>query len=241
QKEEIEARNKKLEVLNEEKNYLIGVLSHDLKSPIHQIKGLATIFKLTSENLTEEQKETVEKIFQSTDRVTRMISEILDITAIESQTIEIKEEVVDLEPLCNEVLTAFKDVAEKKKINMCFEASGDTTIRGDKNYLLQVIENLVTNALKFSSEHRSIYVSINNKEGYVNLEVKDEGPGISAEDMKKLFGRFQKLSSKPTAGERSTGLGLSIVKKYVEAMNGKVWCESIEGSGATFIVRFSKA
>jgi signal transduction histidine kinase len=72
-------------------------------------------------------------------------------------------------------------------------------------------------------------------------EVQDEGPGLSAEDQKKLFGKFARLSAKPTGGEHSTGLGLSIVKKMVEAMNGKVWCESELGSGATFIVQFPAA
>ncbi len=70
----------------------------------------------------------------------------------------------------------------------------------------------------------------------IRIEVQDEGPGISADDMKKLFGKFARLSARPTGGEHSTGLGLSIVKKMVEAMNGKVWCESEVGKGATFIV-----
>lgn len=77
--------------------------------------------------------------------------------------------------------------------------------------------------------------------GFIRIEIQDEGPGLTEDDMKKMFGKFARLSAQPTAGEHSTGLGLSIVKKLVEAMNGKVWCESEPGKGATFIVELPSA
>jgi len=103
---------------------------------------------------------------------------------------------------------------------------------------LQVLENLVSNAVKYSPPGRDIFVRLQRHAQVVRVEVQDQGPGLSAEDQKKLFGKFARLSAKPTGGEHSTGLGLSIVKKMVEAMNGKVWCESEPGHGATFIVEF---
>ena len=83
-------------------------------------------------------------------------------------------------------------------------------------------------------------VTLAKDDGKARAEIKDEGPGLTEEDKKKIFGKFQRLSAKPTGGEQSTGLGLSIVKKYVEAMNGKVWCESEQGKGANFIVEFNR-
>ena len=101
---------------------------------------------------------------------------------------------------------------------------------------LQVFENLVSNAVKYSPPGKKIFVRLKAEAGVVRFEVEDQGPGLSKEDQKKLFGKFARLSAKPTGGEHSTGLGLSIVKRLVEAMNGKVWCESELGMGAKFIV-----
>ncbi|MSU63222.1 MAG: ATP-binding protein, partial [Pedosphaera sp.] len=99
-------------------------------------------------------------------------------------------------------------------------------------------ENLLSNAVKYSPPEKSIFVRLAMNADGVRFEVRDEGPGLSAEDQKKLFGKFARLSAKPTGGEHSTGLGLSIVKRMVESMDGKVWCESELGRGATFIVQF---
>jgi len=112
-------------------------------------------------------------------------------------------------------------------------------VLADATVLTQVIENLVSNAVKYSPPGRNICVRLLKSPERARCQVRDEGPGLSAEDQKKLFGKFARLSAKPTGGEHSTGLGLSIVKKMVEAMNGKVWCESELGKGATFIVEFS--
>jgi signal transduction histidine kinase len=125
----------------------------------------------------------------------------------------------------------------------------------DEQALMQVLDNLVSNAVKYSPHGKNVYIkTIHHTEGqmaemtfkstpltllpstFLRIEITDEGPGISEEDMKKLFGKFARLSAQPTGGEHSTGLGLSIVKKMVEGMRGRVWCESEQGNGATFIV-----
>jgi signal transduction histidine kinase len=101
---------------------------------------------------------------------------------------------------------------------------------------MQVIDNIISNAVKYSPQEKNITIRLQSRAGVVRVEVQDEGEGISPEDMQKLFGKFVRLSARPTGGEHSTGLGLSIVKKMVEAMSGRVWCESEVGKGATFIV-----
>ncbi|MFZ6002154.1 MAG: sensor histidine kinase, partial [Bacteroidota bacterium] len=111
---------------------------------------------------------------------------------------------------------------------------------GDSLFLIQVFENLISNALKFSEKGKQVEVEISSSDSQVRVVVKDQGPGLTAEDQALLFKKFQRLSTHPTDGEKSTGLGLSIVKKYVELMGGRVWCESEQGHGASFIVEIPK-
>ena len=103
-----------------------------------------------------------------------------------------------------------------------------------------ILDNLISNAIKYSPLDKNIYIRLYQRDSYIHSEIQDEGPGLSESDLLKLFGKFTRLSSKPTGGEHSTGLGLFIVKKLVEAMKGKVWCESQLGQGSTFIVEFPK-
>ena len=134
----------------------------------------------------------------------------------------------------------FKEKLEQKHIKLNFDPA-ETYVNADPEYMTQVYENLISNAIKFSPSNKEIWVKVWEDGDKVKTMVRDEGPGISTEDQKMMFGKFQVLTAKPTAGERSTGLGLSIVKKYVEAMEGKVWCESELGQGSNFIIEMDKA
>jgi signal transduction histidine kinase len=102
------------------------------------------------------------------------------------------------------------------------------------------MENLLSNAIKFSPSDKSIFFNLYDKGDHIIGEVRDEGPGLSEDDKKKLFSKYQKLSAKPTGNESSTGLGLSIVKKFTESMHGQIWCESEPNNGASFYVKFNK-
>jgi signal transduction histidine kinase len=105
----------------------------------------------------------------------------------------------------------------------------------------QVLDNLISNAIKYSPPMTHIDIRLVQMAETVRCEIQDEGPGLSEKDQQKLFGKFARLTTQPTGGEHSTGLGLFIVKKLVTAMNGKVWCESELGKGATFVVEFPKS
>jgi len=111
-------------------------------------------------------------------------------------------------------------------------------VLADRGALDQVIDNLVSNAVKFSPPEKSIWVTIGaSKDGMVEFRIRDEGPGFDVGDHAKMFARYRRLSAKPTAGEPSTGLGLSIAKRHVDNMNGQLVCESEPGKGATFVLR----
>lgn len=238
QKMQIEGKNDELLALNMEKNNLIGIVAHDLKSPLNQIKGLVTIVKMSTDPSNTEALHCIDMIAKSATRLNELIAKILDVEAIESKKINLTLEKVNLSIVLKNLANRYIPSARQKQIEIFCSLEEDVYAQVDKEYVEQVFENLLSNAVKFSPSFRNIYVNLSAKDGKVLGEIKDEGPGLSDDDKKKLFGKYQKLSARPTANETSTGLGLSIVKKFVEAMNGEIWCESTEGKGASFFVAF---
>lgn len=241
QKDEILSKNEELINLNNEKNNLIGIVAHDLKSPLNQIEGLVSLIKLTT-NLEGESLQFVETIGLSVQRLNGMITKILDTEAIESKKLNLKIEKVDLIGILKQLIENFQLTANTKEIKLINEIKLKSAMAEvDASFCNQIYENLISNAIKFSPNNRNVYVRLTKKGDDLIAEIKDEGQGLSEDDMKKLFGKYQKLSARPTGNETSTGLGLSIVKKYVEEMNGAIWCESEYGKGASFFVSFKIA
>ena len=241
QKEEILNKNSELTELNLEKNHLIGIIAHDLKNPLTSTLTIAEYLKAQIKNSNHpEDIENIDFMLNALNRMNKMITRILDVKMIESKSINLQLERTNLSKLLKIVNQNFKERLERKKIKLNFDSS-ETYVNVDPGYMTQVYENLISNAIKFSPSNKEIWVKVWEDGDKVKTLIKDEGPGISSEDQKRMFGKFQVLSAKPTAGERSTGLGLSIVKKYVEAMEGRVWCESEIGQGSNFIIEMDKA
>ncbi|MBK6263514.1 tetratricopeptide repeat-containing sensor histidine kinase [Marivirga sp. S37H4] len=239
QKDEIVRKNKELNILNIEKNNLISIVAHDLKSPLNNIKGLISIVSSISQE--EKATEYIEMIKLSTTRLTDMIDKILDIEAIESRKLNMELEKMNFSEVVQNVVSRFEIESQRKQITLHSSIADNAMVNVDKSYIDQVIENLLSNAIKFSPPGKNIFINIHLNETSALCEIRDEGPGLSEDDKKKLFRKYQKLSASPTADETSTGLGLSIVKKFVEAMKGQIWCESEAGNGASFFVKFDLA
>ena len=235
--EELHEANESLIELNNEKNEFLGIAAHDLKSPLASIQGFSEII-LTDENISRNEVEDFSKIIYDTSlRMLTIIKTLLDVNAIEQGKIILNIDEIDLINNLNEIIAANIDKAKNKNINLQMNvASENTKGFADSNSFTQILDNLVSNAIKFSPQGKNIFVTLERHGDFLRCAVKDEGPGLSEEDKKKLFGKFAKLSARPTGGEHSTGLGLSIVKKLIEMMKGKVWCESEIGNGAQFIV-----
>jgi signal transduction histidine kinase len=237
-----------LEELHQEKNEILGIVAHDLKNPIGAIRFSADIIR---ESFDELPKDEVLKfasiISDSSDRMIQLITNLLDINAIERGGMNLELVPCNLNDVAHLTVDAYIHRAEVKQMSLRYTNEATiNTVLADATALPQVVENLVSNAVKYSPWGKEIVVRLceGNALGGVpslRLEIQDQGPGISPEDMKKLFGKFARLSAQPTGGEHSTGLGLSIVKKMVELMHGNVWCESTLGNGATFIVELPKA
>lgn len=241
QKEEITQKNEALMALNEEKNHLISIVAHDLGNPLANIKLYAQIIKRTAQNLTSKQAQQLDVITESTENMMQMINKILDVNAIEAGKINMNKEVTKLSLLLKEAIDQLSFNANKKDITLHFKnAEGEKEANIDHFYTKHIFENLISNAIKFSPVGKNVFIHLSSEREKLRVEITDEGPGICEEDMKKIFRKYQKLSARPTAGERSTGLGLSIVKKYVDLMEGKVWCKSDPGQGATFIIEFNQ-
>jgi signal transduction histidine kinase len=238
----LEQRNNHLIALDEEKNNLIKILAHDLRTPINHIQGMAQIMLLENDSLPGDQKNLVQQITDSSIRINKMITHLLDIDALENNRVKALLDNVDIAGLLTKVVGSFDKTASHKNISLvCTSVAQPVYIHGDAIFLFEIFENLISNALKFSERGKMVSISLEAKETAVVIRVKDEGPGLTEEDRQLLFRKFQRLSARPTAGEGSIGLGLSIVKKYVEMMEGKVWCESTAGQGATFLVEFPVA
>jgi signal transduction histidine kinase len=237
----LENSNRELKSLNEQKNDLIGILSHDLRAPINQIKGFAEIYKMENTDMSSVQTDLMDRIINTSNRLTAMIRKIMDVEAVESNKDSSNIEIIHLPKLLREIATSFKSLADVKKINITVEiAADDIYIAADITFVTLVFENLVSNAIKFSEPNKTVKILLLLSEAKANTMIIDQGPGLTKDDKEKLFKKYQKLSAKPTDGEQSTGLGLSIVKQYVETMNGKVWAESNADEGSTFIVQFDQ-
>ena len=231
----IEERNNELKQLNEEKNDLIKVLAHDLRSPIANIEGCTMLLE-DKEELSEDSKKMVQFISESSIRMDAMISKILDVEAIDSKKHNMQIEKLNPKLIVEEIIGDNQARAKRKKIKLALETEDQIDVKADRFYLAQVVENLLSNAIKYSQNDTKVIVSIFRKKELIRIQVKDFGQGMSKEDQKKVFKKFQKLSSKPTGGEKSVGLGLSIVKRYTEMMGGTVSFESKLGKGSEFYI-----
>jgi two-component system sensor histidine kinase/response regulator len=238
----LETQNKKLIELNNEKNHFLGIAAHDMKNPIFSISMLAKSIRDDKNINREDVEDFTNDIITTSDRMLLLIKDLLDINAIEQGLMKFNIESFDLLENLSSICDIYTQNANLKQIKLHFEPKNDSyIINSDRRAITQILDNLLSNAIKFSPFGKNIVLEILDFENKIQISVLDEGPGISSEDMLKLFGKFTKLSALPTADESSTGLGLSIAKQYVEALCGKIWCESILGQGAKFIFELPKS
>ena len=232
---QLESKNDQLEELNELKNKFLGMVSHDMRNYLAAIKGYSQILKEDKEELPEEtQDQFLSFIFKSSENMLKMVNDLLDVSVIESGKLQLDLQPESLKSLVNHHIMINQFFADKKNICLQSELPDVPECRIDSNKIGQVIDNLISNAIKFSESGTTIFISLKEQEGKLIFSVKDEGPGISDVDQAKLFQHFQKLSARPTAGESSSGLGLAISKKMIQAHDSCLNVTSQLGSGTTF-------
>lgn len=237
----LEELNLKLEQLNDEKDALIDIVAHDLKAPLNRVKGLGELIRLT-ESLDEEGKLYLNKVDDVCNQGEELIADLLSISSLDK---ELDEELVlsqmNLASFLKDIHQEYQTIAENKNITLHLELINDENpfILSEINYLTRILDNLLSNAIKFSYPKSNIWLKTKFlPDNEVLICIEDEGQGMSEEDKNKLFKKFQKLSARPTAGESSSGLGLSIVKSLVEKLNGTIQVKSQLGKGTEFIILF---
>ncbi len=240
--EEIDRQKSELAALDNEKNEFLGIVAHDLKNPLNIIGGYIAMILEEDDMEAAERAGYLRKAAEASRRMLELIKNLLDVNAIERGQMAFQAEPCDLAGFASQVVDAYRPAAAAKDQTIHYAAPPQRVVAvADESILSQLCDNLLSNAVKYSARGKDIWVTVSAEEDVVLYEVRDEGPGISEDDQKKLFGKFARLSARPTGGEHSTGLGLSIVKRLTEAMNGSVACVSRLGEGSRFILRFPRA
>ncbi len=239
QAEDLQIANHELQILDEQKNTFLGVVAHDLKGPLHGIVLAAEAFERDPKEAIRARGQAIRK--EGTD-MCALIDRFLNVAAMESGELTARFEQVDVVSFVKAVVTARSARAEEKGIEVTLQApTGPLHMLGDGMYLREILDNLLTNALKFSPRESRVDLRVEAGETWIRISVEDQGPGLSELDMRKVFGRFTRLSARPTGGESSSGLGLFIAKRMVDDLGGRIWVESERGKGAAFRVEFPRS
>ncbi len=243
----IEEQNKRLVKINNEKNEIMSLVAHDLKNPINTIIGFAKLVAKQKNKLeNDEIGEYLTDIKVSAETMFQIVNNLLDINSLEEGKMNFYFSQFNVDDVIAGHIDQFRVYAEEKNIEILFEAAAENKmITSDINKFRQIFDNLLSNAVKFTPHGRKVYVRTftENDETNgekINFSIRDEGPGISEEDQKLIFSKFAKLSARPTGNENSTGLGLSIVKKLLENLEGEIEFRSRLNEGTEFVVKIPR-
>lgn len=225
---------------NSAKNRFLGMAAHDLRNPLASIRGLAEFLRDGAVgDLTADQLELIMTIHGAATSMLVMVNELLDVATIESGELKLAREAADLSDLLSKSATLMNMEAAKKKTRIHVEPpAGPVVFKFDTAKMRQAIDNLLSNAIKYSPPGSNVtaWVGTDSTGQLCTLTVRDQGPGIPLGERDKLFKDFSQLSVKPTGGEKSTGLGLAICRKIVEAHRGTIAAENVPSGGCEFRV-----
>lgn len=234
----LKAAHDRLHELNCEKDRFMSMAAHDLNNPLTAIMMKCGLFE-TVGFTPESARDLLATVQNGTQRMSHLIKNLLNANKIEHGRMQLHSLPLDLSELMTQTIECLQPCADFKKIRFEYtQPPAQARIRGDRDAILQVLENLLSNALKFTPPGKSVAVRVALEGGVARVEVRDQGPGISEEDRQRLFEKYITLSARPTGNETSNGLGLSIAKSLVDAMKGAIRCESKSGEGALFVVEF---
>ncbi|MBD3306815.1 hypothetical protein GF339_10340 [candidate division KSB3 bacterium] len=235
---EIAKKNSELERLNEQKNRFLGMAAHDLRNPLGAIQMYSEfLLEEVADLLGEEHREFLAIIHSSSHFMLEIVEDFLDIAQIESGKLHLNLWPVDLVELVRNTVTLSRAIAAKKHLTIDLEHEADIPVMPlDASKIRQVLNNLISNAMKFSPPNSTITVRLSSEDAQAILAVQDHGPGIPPDEVSTMFEPFARTSVKSSGGEKSSGLGLAIARKIVEGHHGKLWVESTVGQGSTFYV-----
>jgi two-component system sensor histidine kinase/response regulator len=225
---------------NAAKNHFLGIAAHDLRNPLTSIRGLSEfLMEDTTGPLNEDQRAMLQSMHSATQVMLDLLNELLDISIIESGETRLDCVPCNLVDIVGDAVALSSIQASKKEMRFDFKRGTLTqALMLDTRKFRQVVDNLLSNAIKFSPRGSTITVEVSEDSGHQIVSVRDQGRGIPKGEMGKLFQSFGRTSVRPTGGEKSTGLGLAICRKIVEAHGGKITADNLEDGGADFRVTF---
>ena len=230
---------KRLTELDSLKSQFIATASHELRTPLSIIKGFTNLLLRRDDfgfdRPTEE--EYLQLIDAQVNALTSLIDDMLSASRIESGRVRLQRERVELVPMVQRVLRTFAVTAEGRKIDLSIERADHAVAYADPQHAEQVFVNLVSNALKYSYDGGSVQVFLADGDQQITIGIRDSGVGIPADHLDQLFTKFTRLDNPRTVEAGGTGLGLFIARNWVEANGGRIWAESAEGTGSTFVSR----
>lgn len=230
--------NNELEKLNEEKNLLLGIAAHDLRNSIGHIKSFSELLIASTKlnnSFSDDDKECVEIIYNSSINTLMLLTNLLDFTKIQSGTVKLNFQKYNYINFIKNGIKINHLLAVKKNIEVIFETIFESLmVEYDESSLYEVFNNLLSNAIKYSFQDSKIIIRVNKNQDKVLTEILDTGVGIRVNEINDLFKPFKKASSKPTANEPSTGLGLAIAKKIITLHNGSIGVKSEFQKGSNF-------
>jgi signal transduction histidine kinase len=233
--DEIRKANKALEEANRLKDRFLSMAAHDLRNPIGNISVMASMM-LQNECSPEEQKDFLNTMILETDHILELLHDLLSASATQGK-LELRPVLQDPVAILRQAFNGFVLIARKKGIKLVWQVPPSLpSAELDAKRIAEVLSNLLANGINFCAPGCSVFLSAAGKNSHLEISVLDNGPGIKEVELPHLFEPFVKLSNKPTAGEPSTGLGLSIVKQIVELHGGRVSVESSVGKGSNFKV-----
>ena len=233
----IGSRNDRLHELDQMKEDFVASVSHELRTPLTSIHGYLELLREgEAGELTDEQHQFVSIVERNADRLLRLVGDLLFVAQVEAGKIALEPGPTDVEDLVRQAVDAARPAATEKGIEFCVDLDGLGVVLADRARLAQVLDNLISNALKFTPPGGHVAVRTSRHTDVVVIEVSDDGMGISEEDQSQLFQRFFRTASATDQAIQGTGLGLSIVKAIVEAHDGAITVESVAGEGTVFRV-----
>jgi PAS domain S-box-containing protein len=234
---QLSEKNEELERLNEQKNRFLGIAAHELRSPLQFILAYSEfLVDEASGVLTDRQMQFLSIIRSSSEFVVRLVNDLLDVAKIDAGKLELDPDSTDLVALVRKNVSLNRTLAARKEVDIRLEHETLPPIVLDPDKMVQVLNNLINNAVKYSPPGTTVEVRLGRQDDRAHLSVYDRGPGIPADDIDRVFQPFETTKSKGPDGEKGTGLGLAIAKKIVEGHRGRIWVESEPGQGSTFHV-----
>jgi len=230
-------KNKLLTQVEELKTNFLSMMSHDLKTPLARIQGMADIVLQSGQNLTEDQRGALKNINNSSEELTYFISSILSLSRVESEAVKLHLQSRDVNAVLQEVVDKLVPLAKDKEIQLITEFEPLFSIKIDVDLIKQVFTNIIENAIKYSSQNSKVMISTEEVEGQIIIQVADQGIGIGAAELPNVFMKFYRSTDAKNSPIKGSGLGLYLAKYFIELHRGDISVESLEEQGSTFSVK----